>query len=869
MYKEYSQPPSVQRLQPTSFCTKITANLLLYKGYSQPPSVQRLQPTSFCTKITANHLLYKGYSQPPSVQRLQPTSFCTKITANLLLYNVYSQPPSVQRLQPSSFCTKITANLLLFNVYSQTPSVQRLQPTSFCTKITANPLLYKDYSQPPSVQRLQPTSFCTKITANLLLYKDYSQPPSVQCLQPNSFYTKTTANLLLYKDYSQPPSVQRLQPTSFCTKTTANLLLYKDYSQPPSVQRLQPTSFCTKTTANLLLYKGYSQPPSLYHINENSFTMADNVVQEKSSDQTEKKVVIPTAPVSNSRPKKAPELPVFERRNWLIHLHYVRKEFETCKVLIREQLAEAGGLCEFALYIQALILRQEGKIQESLDLFQTCVAINMQNPENLKQVARSLFLLARHKAAIDIYNQAATISDKDWEIFHNLGVCYMYLRDYTKAKDCLKQALSLHRHEVTYIILGKIYLLERDISAAIDTYRSAVEYSPENPDLLTTLGLLYMQVNQFQKAFENLGNAMAYNPSHTKAILAAGSIIQTHADYDVAITKYRVAAANIPESPPLWNNIGMCFFGKKKYVAAISCLKRANYLAPFDWKILYNLGLVHLTMQQYASSFHFISAAINFKSDMAQLYMFLAISLAHLDDPEDAVQSYEHALKLDSKDPAILINYAVFLYNTGDRRKASHYLSQFDSVVAMIRSTGKVVDQDLTELAARLGPGIQVGRPHLELPITSLQPQAPAEENVYSTVNKKKLYADTSDNTLNPDAKLVYAKEIEQRLQQRKQPSLPYEEEPDVMSESSLIPRPSAGDFTPDTDVLSPPSTYKNDTKQASPNFPMSELHPRKLVSIDQAPLPPTHLPEDDDIPEELEREMRKSHRGKLPPLAS
>ena len=36
----------------------------------------------------------------------------------------------------------------------------------------------------------------------------------------------------------------------------------------------------------------------------------------------------------------------------------------------------------------------------------------------------------------------------------------------------------------------------------------------------------------------------------------------------------------------------MCFFGKKKFVAAISCLKRANYLAPFDWKILYNLGNV-------------------------------------------------------------------------------------------------------------------------------------------------------------------------------------------------------------------------------------------------------------------------------------
>lgn len=44
-------------------------------------------------------------------------------------------------------------------------------------------------------------------------------------------------------------------------------------------------------------------------------------------------------------------------------------------------------------------------------------------------------------------------------------------------------------------------------------------------------------------------------------------MMQTHGDFDVAMSKYRVAACAVPESPPLWNNIGMCFFGKKKYVA--------------------------------------------------------------------------------------------------------------------------------------------------------------------------------------------------------------------------------------------------------------------------------------------------------------
>ena len=38
---------------------------------------------------------------------------------------------------------------------------------------------------------------------------------------------------------------------------------------------------------------------------------------------------------------------------------------------------------------------------------------------------------------------------------------------------------------------------------------------------------------------------------------------------DVALVKYRVAAVQTPNSAQLWNNIGMCFFGKQRFVAAI------------------------------------------------------------------------------------------------------------------------------------------------------------------------------------------------------------------------------------------------------------------------------------------------------------
>lgn len=54
-------------------------------------------------------------------------------------------------------------------------------------------------------------------------------------------------------------------------------------------------------------------------------------------------------------------------------------------------------------------MRAKGRIQESLTLFQAATCLNPQNPANLKQVGRCLFLLGKHKAAIDVYDEAQKV----------------------------------------------------------------------------------------------------------------------------------------------------------------------------------------------------------------------------------------------------------------------------------------------------------------------------------------------------------------------------------------------------------------------------------------------------------------------------
>ena len=143
----------------------------------------------------------------------------------------------------------------------------------------------------------------------------------------------------------------------------------------------------------------------------------------------------------------------------------------------------------------------------------------------------------------------------------------------------------------------------------------------------------------------------------------------------------------------------MCFFDKNKYVIAVSCLKRSSYLAPFEWRIAYNLGLLHLTMRQYASAVHFLRAAISTNPRIGEFYLILGIALSHLQEKEQARQAFEHALSLLPENISVLLNYSVFLTKLGDKSALMHF-SKSETLISS--SNLKSLDPDLVKLSKQL-----------------------------------------------------------------------------------------------------------------------------------------------------------------------
>lgn len=72
---------------------------------------------------------------------------------------------------------------------------------------------------------------------------------------------------------------------------------------------------------------------------------------------------------------------------------------------------------------------------------------------------------------------------------------------YDEAIDNFKQANEIHKHENIYIELGRMYQIKQDFKSAIDTYIEALEQNPENSDILTQIGLLYIRMGENNQAF--------------------------------------------------------------------------------------------------------------------------------------------------------------------------------------------------------------------------------------------------------------------------------------------------------------------------------------------------------------------------------
>ncbi|XP_070065922.1 BBSome complex member BBS4 homolog isoform X2 [Drosophila virilis] len=307
--------------------------------------------------------------------------------------------------------------------------------------------------------------------------------------------------------------------------------------------------------------------------------------------------------------KPAPKMPADANIDWLLHIYFTRRQFEHCRRLIARELNRHLN-AEYLYFVQGLIEREDGNNIEALRNLQKAAELNTHNIETYKEIGRTLYSMGRFGQALSVFREAEQQSPrKDHEIYHYLGEL-LYRSAATQpqleiarqqqheARGYFELAVQAGKKLESYVRLAELYRKDKDYQKAIDVLETCLHLTPENAEVLTEISVLYLKINETQKAFDRLAEIVNIERNCApKGLLALGAILQSRNDVDAALSKYSQIADTEPEIAELWNNIGLCFFKKQKFIAAVSSLRKSVWISPLNYNALYNLSLIYIAFQ--------------------------------------------------------------------------------------------------------------------------------------------------------------------------------------------------------------------------------------------------------------------------------
>ena len=397
-----------------------------------------------------------------------------------------------------------------------------------------------------------------------------------------------------------------------------------------------------------------------------------------------------------------------ESLNFLVHQYFIRNDFDSCfEVLSKYSKNKSGFESPYSIIIKGLIARSGGRLSESLSLFKDCHAIYRYSNDTsyiLKEIGKTFYLLGKMTDSAEIYNNVLHKNKDDWDCYYHIGLIFLNKKKYEKAEEYINMALNLNPCKEVLIASGKIYLKKGNKDQAIQRFEDALKLSPDDNNLMSTLGSLYLKAKDYEKAIDYFNKVLEVDKKYSKSLLGLAAINQLNGKFEEAYELLSMGYSSNNNSAYLWNNLGMWFFAKEKKIFAATCLKRALYLAPFEWFISFNLGLVYLKNEQYVTAFVHMNTAANLSKNQPNVYLYLAIICSELNNDGNAKNCFERALSL-KEDPIILFNYIIFLLKKKMFKEAKEKFDKLKDINSKLKKKNEEIDAQIPVINKILGTG--------------------------------------------------------------------------------------------------------------------------------------------------------------------
>jgi tetratricopeptide (TPR) repeat protein len=237
--------------------------------------------------------------------------------------------------------------------------------------------------------------------------------------------------------------------------------------------------------------------------------------------------------------------------------------------------------------------------------------VDTSNARMWNEKGNLLFRAGAVEDAIRAYNKAIKCDYAFGWSYCNLGIAYLHLRKFAEAILLLQKSLELltkdREQAVAWNELGNLYRCLNDYHNAVAAYRKSDELDPEHAGARDTVEYLHAE--------PNTGNAQ------------------------------------------VWNQLGDSFFKASAYSEASDCYRKATEMEPHSGWAFSNLALSLTLQSKFEDAVPLYLKSIElFKEDKhkADAWNRLGNVYRRLDDYDNAIAAYQHAVKLSNENASLL-----------------------------------------------------------------------------------------------------------------------------------------------------------------------------------------------------------------------
>ncbi|MGD0543897.1 MAG: tetratricopeptide repeat protein [Candidatus Acidiferrales bacterium] len=209
-------------------------------------------------------------------------------------------------------------------------------------------------------------------------------------------------------------------------------------------------------------------------------------------------------------------------------------------------------------------------------------------------------------AAIEQYEAAAKLNDKDPDIWDSLGFALLRAGRTNDAEAALRSALALNPIKgaatETHRGLAEVFIAEKKFDAAATELSAYLEARPHDAAARIEYASVLVDLKRDDDALAELDRAATAGPESLRALKLRIQIAFQTKHYDAALPAMEKASALAPHDPDLAAQLGHVYLEKKDYPHAVSQLIVAFKMNPSSNDVLGDLITAQYLNKNYPAT---------------------------------------------------------------------------------------------------------------------------------------------------------------------------------------------------------------------------------------------------------------------------